>query len=93
VIEPALVDQLLAGINPHAALEPPTIRPRRQIFSKQEREILSYVNEGLNARKIAERMVLSEATVKTHLAHARQKFGNTMNSHQLAVYALLRGLL
>jgi DNA-binding NarL/FixJ family response regulator len=93
VIEPALVDQLLAGINPHAALAPPTTGARRHVFSGREREILTYVNEGLNARQIAERMVLSEATVKTHLAHARRKFGNAMNSHQLAVYALLRGLL
>jgi two-component system NarL family response regulator len=42
-------------------------------LSDREREVLGLVAEGLRNREIAERLVISEATVKTHVRHVLEK--------------------
>jgi DNA-binding NarL/FixJ family response regulator len=43
------------------------------VLSEREREVLSLLAEGLRNREIAERLVISEPTVKTHVRHVLEK--------------------
>ena len=56
----------LAGGTPEAA-DP------LSALSEREREVLALLAEGLRNREIAERLVISEATVKTHVRHVLEK--------------------
>src|SRR3954466_2218494 len=42
-------------------------------LSLREREVLELIGQGLRNREIAERLVVSEATVKTHVRHVLEK--------------------
>lgn len=44
-------------------------------LSAREREVLTLVARGTSNRAIAEELFVSEATVKTHLAHVFEKLG------------------
>lgn len=52
-----------------------SMRVRRAELSAREVEVLSLVAQGLSNRDIARRLVVSEATVKTHLNHVFAKLG------------------
>jgi PAS domain S-box-containing protein len=49
-------------------------RPPR-VLSPREREILGLLARGLTGEQIAERLVLSPETVRTHIRNAREKLG------------------
>jgi len=51
-----------------ASVQSPTL-------SHRERQVLTHVTEGLTNSQIAERLFLSESTVKSHLSSAFSKFG------------------
>jgi DNA-binding CsgD family transcriptional regulator len=46
-----------------------------QLLSAREREVLHLLSEGLTSAAIAARLELSEATVRTHVEHMREKLG------------------
>jgi len=46
-----------------------------QLLSAREREVLQLLSEGLTSAAIATRLELSEATVRTHVEHMREKLG------------------
>jgi len=60
-------------------------------LTRREREILSHVAEGLSNREIAERLVLSPETVKSHVAAILNKL-ELSDRTQAAVYAVRHGL-
>jgi len=47
----------------------------RPAFSHRERQVLSFVSRGLTNAQIAEKLFLSESTIKSHLSSAFAKFG------------------
>lgn len=47
----------------------------RPTFSHRERQVLTFVSEGLTNAQIADRLFLSESTIKSHLSSAFAKFG------------------
>jgi two-component system, NarL family, nitrate/nitrite response regulator NarL len=64
----------------------------RQRLTAREREIAGYVAAGATNRQIAEKLVISEHTVKNHMKNALDKLGME-NRVQLAAYAIRMGWL
>jgi DNA-binding NarL/FixJ family response regulator len=62
-------------------------RPQETLTSR-ELEVLTLAAKGLSNRELARELVVSEATVKTHLHHASTKLGT--DSRQAAVAAAVK---
>jgi DNA-binding NarL/FixJ family response regulator len=60
-------------------------------LTQREAEVLRQIAAGLSNREIAERLVISEATVKTHVNNIFSK-ANLRDRAQAVVYALHNGL-
>jgi len=60
-------------------------------LTPREAEILALIAEGLTNAEIAERLVVSPATVKSHINHLFAKTG-VRDRAQAVVYAFSRGL-
>jgi DNA-binding NarL/FixJ family response regulator len=77
VIAPALTRRLLDAFAQHLTAGP-TERPndsRLDTLTDREREILVAIGNGWTNGEIAERLVLSESTVKTHVGRVLAKIG------------------
>jgi DNA-binding NarL/FixJ family response regulator len=61
-------------------------------LTPREREILTMIAQGLTNREIADRLLLSLNTVKTHRLHILQKL-NLRDRGELISYAIKHGLL
>jgi len=61
-------------------------------ISGREQEVLQLVCEGATNREIAERLIVSEHTVKVHLRNILSKL-NLRNRQQVAAYAVHEGLV
>jgi DNA-binding NarL/FixJ family response regulator len=61
-------------------------------LSRREREIVTLVCEGLKNGAIAERLFVSEATIRNHLTSILAKLG-VSDRFELAVYAFRNGLV
>jgi two-component system NarL family response regulator len=68
-IAPAMASRMLAELGRGAA--PP--EDPLEALSDREREVLALLAKGLRNREIAERLVISEPTVKTHVRHVLEK--------------------
>lgn len=62
-----------------ATVQPPSL-------SHRERQVLTYVSEGLTNAQIAEELYLSESTVKSHLSSAFAKFGVSSRREAAALF-------
>jgi DNA-binding NarL/FixJ family response regulator len=69
-------------------------RSPRQLagLTEREREVMALVGEGLSNEEIAERLVVSPATAKTHVSRAMIKLG-ARDRAQLVVFAYEAGLV
>lgn len=88
-IESQMLKGMLSEMKPGSAAGP---APAAKNLTKREREILSLVAEGLSNREIAEKLVLSPETVKSHVAAILEKL-NVSDRTQAAIYAVRNGLV
>jgi DNA-binding NarL/FixJ family response regulator len=89
LIAPAVTRRLIAEF----ARQRPRPRPARlSELTPRETEVLRLVAEGLSNGEIAERLVVSEATVKTHVSRVLMKLG-LRDRTQAVVLAYESGLV
>jgi DNA-binding NarL/FixJ family response regulator len=69
-IAPAMASRMLTELGRGAPAAP---RDPLDALSDRERDVLALLAEGLRNREIAARLVISEATVKTHVRHVLEK--------------------
>ena len=92
-LHPDIARTLMAAV---ATREAPPAPPARQPappddLTERELEVLRLIAAGLNNRQIADRLVISEKTVKTHVSSILGKL-HVEDRTQAAVYALRHGL-
>lgn len=80
VFEPMIESTLavtISAVGSGQAVVPRELRAsvQRPTLSHRERQVLTYVCDGLTNSQIAERLFLSESTVKSHLSSVFAKFG------------------
>jgi DNA-binding NarL/FixJ family response regulator len=95
VVAPAVTRRLLDAFLPHLpdpGRGPGALPPEVKELTAREREILTEVAAGLSNAEIAERLVLAEATVKTHVGRMLSKLG-LRDRVQAVVYAYEHGLV
>jgi two-component system nitrate/nitrite response regulator NarL len=84
---------LAPGVASARGYEPATPNGHdRPALSAREREVLALIAEGKSAPEIAARLVLSTATVRTHLQHLYGKLGVSERAAAVAE-AMRRGVL
>ncbi|MQA83728.1 MAG: response regulator [Streptosporangiales bacterium] len=69
----------------------PNPHPQMGALTGREREIMALVAEGLSNEEIADRLVVSPATVRTHVSRAMVKL-HARDRAQLVVFAFQSGL-
>ena len=85
-LHPAIARKLMRELNQPATL-PPTTDP----LTEREVEVLRLVAQGLSNDEIAEKLVVSERTVRTHVSHILDKL-HLANRTQMALYAVREGI-
>jgi PAS domain S-box-containing protein len=63
---------------------------RARTLSPREREVLSLLARGLTGEQIAERLVLSPETIRTHIRNAREKLGASTRVEAVTMALLAR---
>jgi DNA-binding NarL/FixJ family response regulator len=90
----AVIRQFVANEEPAPAVAPlpPVQRDReRSPLSQREREIVALVAQGFKNKEMAEKMFISEQTVKNHLHNIFDKLG-VSDRLELALYAIHNNL-
>jgi len=90
LLSPGVTRRLIAEFAARA--RPPRSVPDLAGLTEREREVMALVAEGLSNDEIAQRLVVSPATAKTHVSRAMVKL-HARDRAQLVVYAYESGLV
>jgi DNA-binding NarL/FixJ family response regulator len=92
LLSPSVTRRLIAEFvaSAPASSGPPV--PGLDVLTEREREVMALVGAGLSNDEIAERLVVSPATAKTHVSRAMVKLG-ARDRAQLVVFAYESGLV
>jgi NarL family two-component system response regulator LiaR len=85
-LHPLVANKLIRELN-----RPPDLPPTREPLTAREMMVLELVAQGLSNLDIAEKLTLSEWTVRTHISNILAKL-HLANRTQAALYALREGL-
>lgn len=85
-LHPAIARKLMRELN-----QPPSLPPTTDPLTEREVEVLRHVAQGLSNDEIAEKLVVSERTVRTHVSHILDKL-HLANRTQMALYAVREGI-
>ncbi len=85
-LEPAIARKVLFEIH-----HPPKGPPTRDPLTQREADVLKLIAQGLSNREIADRLVITERTVCTHVSNILTKL-HLASRTQAALYALKEGL-
>ena len=86
-LHPAIARKLIRELNRPAGNLPQTDEP----LTEREVEVLVYVARGYSNQEIADALIISERTVRTHVSNILSKL-HLANRTQAALYALKEGL-
>jgi DNA-binding NarL/FixJ family response regulator len=90
LLSPSITRRLIDEFADRAKVPPPD--RSLTVLTDRERELVGLVGEGLSNDEIAQRLVLSPATVKTHVNRAMSKL-HARDRAQLVVFAYEAGLV
>src|SRR6476619_4403736 len=79
LLSPSVTRRLISEFADRA--KPPPPATSMDVLTERERQLVGLVGEGLSNDDIAERLVLSPATVKTHVNRAMMKLGARDRAH------------
>lgn len=85
-LHPAIARKLIRELN-----RPTSLPPSDEPLTEREAEVLILVARGLSNQDIANKLVISERTVRTHVSNILSKL-HLANRTQAALYALKEGL-
>ncbi|MFE1229745.1 response regulator [Streptomyces sp. NPDC058745] len=74
MLDPATTARLMHSLRDPEPAGPPEDQ-RLAVLTERERDVLELIGEGLTNRRIAERLYLSEKTVKNHISRLLGKLG------------------
>ena len=90
-LHPEVAKKLMqAAVSKDAPRSEHTAKPSEDGLTEREQEVLQLIADGRNNREIAEKLFISEKTVKTHVSNILSKL-NLDDRTQAAIYALRRG--
>lgn len=82
---------IVSGDKPAKETKPDSLPSELQILTERERQVLEYIAQGMTNREIADEMVISDKTVKTHVSNLLDKL-NLEDRTRAAIWALKHGL-
>jgi NarL family two-component system response regulator LiaR len=85
-LSPVIAQKVLSELR-----QPPDYPPTPDPLTDREVEVIGLVAKGLGNQEIAERLVVTEATVRAHVSNILSKL-HLANRTQAALYALREGL-
>ncbi|HZC29660.1 MAG TPA: response regulator transcription factor [Gaiellaceae bacterium] len=92
LLAPAITRSVIQEFARHAPARPPIPSPALEELTPREQEVLDLLARGLSNPEICERLVISEATAKTHVARILQKL-DLRDRVQAVIYAYETGLV
>ena len=92
ILAPGITRAVVEEFTRHAPHPNRELPAALQALTPREREVLELLVRGLSNPRICERLVISEATTKTHVARILQKLG-LRDRVQAVIYAYETGLI
>jgi NarL family two-component system response regulator LiaR len=92
-LHPDIARRLMSAVTGNVPAPQAEAAPLSELeeLTEREREVLGLIARGLSNREIADKMVISEATVKTHVSNLLEKLG-LQDRTRAAIWALKHGL-